>query len=593
MKASTLIIRLLRQVNPVRGWMIVAALLSTCTVVCGIGLLAVSAYLITTAATHPSLAAISIPIVGVRFFGIARGVFRYLERIVSHRATFRLLARLRTWFYVALEPLLPARLSEQGRLQALRSGDLLQRAVGDIDLLQNFYIRIMAPPIVAILIGCMMWIFFGAAGLPFVLIYLAFFLLSGIGIPLLTYLLGRHVSVAIVQKRADLHAYMVDSVQGSADLLAFGLEESYANRIATLSKELARLQMIMARISGLQNSLMSLFMNLSAWTMLLVAIPLVASGQLHGAWLAVLVLATLGSFEIIIPLPTAFQQVGGTLEAARRLYEIVDAPPVVQHPTKPSPQPQNYTLTVQQLGFSYNDTDHPALHGVSFTLPEGKCVAIVGPSGAGKSTMAQLLLRYRDYQQGEIQIGGHDIRTFQPDDLYKLTGVVEQDTHLFNTSIRQNILLARSDASEEDLLHATQQAQLHPFIQSLPDGYDTEVGEQGLRLSGGERQRIAIARALLKNAPILLLDEPTVNLDAITERAIFQVLKTAGQKRTTLFITHRLVEMDMADEILVLDQGTIVERGTHTQLIQAEGLYWRMWQQQQSLSVLHPENCDN
>jgi ATP-binding cassette subfamily C protein CydC len=573
---------------PVKNWMMLAALLGSLTVMSGIGLLATSAYLISAAALHPSVAVLEVAIVGVRFFGIARGTFRYLERLISHRATFRLLTNMRVWFYTALEPLMPARLLAQkdGKMQELRSGDLLQRAVADIDILQNFYIRIIAPPLVAVIIGIAMWILLGAFDGLIALIYIAFFLVSGIGVPLLAHLLGRNIGRQMVETRAELHIQLVDSIQGLADLVAFGQEQRQAEQIRTLNKKLKRMQITMAYISGLQGSLTNLLMNLTIWTILLFAISIVHSGQLDGIFLALLVLSALASFEIILPLPGAFQQIGGSIEAARRLFEVVNAPPAVKNPTVPSPEPHDNTIVVEHLNFRYDDEEPYVLQDINFTLPQGHCLALVGPSGSGKSTLAHLLLRFWDYKEGQIQLGGHKLQRYQQDDLYQHISVVEQDTHLFNTTIRENLMLARTSATEEEMIEAATQAQLHDFVQTLPKGYDTQVGEQGLRLSGGERQRVAMARAFLKNTPILILDEPTVNLDAITERAVLQAINILRQGRTTLLVTHRLTEMEMADEILVLEAGYIVERGTHRQLLQEEGPYWHTWQQQQSSSSL-------
>ena len=332
--------RLLMLALPVKNWMLLATLLGSLTVMSGIGLLATSAYLISAAALHPSVAVLQVAIVGVRFFGIARGTFRYLERLVSHRATFRLLTNMRVWFYSALEPLMPARLLAQkdGTMQELHSGDLLQRAVADIDILQNFYIRVIAPPLVAIIIGIVMWILLGAFDGLFALIYIVFFLVSSIGVPLLAYLLSKKIGRQMVATRADLHVQLVDSVQGLADLVAFGQEQRQAEQIQALNKKLNRMQMGMAYISGLQGSLTNLLMNLTAWTILLFAIPIVYSGRLDGLFLALLVLASLASFEIVLPFATAFQQVGSSVEAARRLFEIVDAPPVVKNSVVPSPE---------------------------------------------------------------------------------------------------------------------------------------------------------------------------------------------------------------------------------------------------------------
>ncbi|GER88074.1 thiol reductant ABC exporter subunit CydC [Dictyobacter vulcani] len=579
--------RLLQLAWPIRNWMLLAALLGSLTIISGIGLLTTSAYLISMAALHPDVSALSIAIVGVRFFGIARGSFRYLERLVSHRATFRLLANLRVWFYSALEPLMPARLLVQkdGQQHELRSGDLLRRAVSDIDTLQNFYIRVLAPPLVALVIGVLMWIFFGAFGIVFGLIFIAFYLLSSVGIPWLAHLLGQRVSREMVSTQAELESQLVDSVQGIADLIAFGQQERQAQSIERMNKKLQKLQMTAAYVSGMQGTLTNLLMNLTAWTMLLVAIPYVYRGELSGIILAVLVLGALASFEGVLPLASSFQQLGGSLEAARRLFEIVDARPAVQNPTTPSPTPQDHSIQVKDLSFRYEESEPYVLRDVSFTLPRGKCLMIVGPSGSGKSTLANLLLRFWDYQEGTMTLGGQPLQAYQQDDLYQQMSVVEQDTHLFNTTIRENLMIARKQASEEEMIEAARKAQLHDFVLSLPEGYDTAVGEQGLRLSGGERQRVAIARAFLKNTPILLLDEPTVNLDAITERAVLDAIKALRQQRTTIMVTHRLAEMEMADEILVLHHGRIVERGTHASLLQSEGLYWRMWQQQRARTV--------
>lgn len=580
--------RLLSLAWPVRKEMALSALIGTATVLSGIGLAATSAYLISQAALHPSEAALSIAIVGVRFFGIARGAFRYLERLVSHRAAFRLLADMRVWFYKALVPLVPARLLtlKNGSQQELRSGDILRRAVSDIDILQNFYIRVLAPPVVAALVALLMWIFLGAFGGLFGLVYLGLFLLSSVGIPSLSYLASRRLGQRIVTTRSDLQVQLVDSVQGIADLVAFGQEQRQVAHIQALTKKLNGMQMAMAYIGGTQNALINFLMNMTAWVMLVIAIPLVYSGQLNGLFLALLVLSALASFEIVVPLPTAFQQLGGNLKAASRLFEIVDAPPAVTEPVQPASLPQDTTIKVEHLNFRYEADEPNVLQDIHFTLQPDQCVMLVGPSGSGKSTLARLLLRFFEYSEGNITLGGRNLRDYRQNDLYRLMSVVEQDTHLFNTTIRANLLLARPEASEEEMIAAAKQAQLHDFVQTLPHSYDTEVGEQGLRLSGGERQRVAIARAFLKDTPIVILDEPTVNLDAIAEQSVLQAIRFLRQGRATLMITHRLTAMDMADEILVFQQGHIIERGTHQHLLQNEATYWRTWKQQQYETVL-------
>jgi len=566
--------------------MLISVLLGTLTIGSSIGLMAASAWIIASAALHPSVADLAVAIVGVRFFGIARGVFRYLERLVSHHVNFSLLARLRVWFYTAIEPLAPARLAQY------RSGDLLSRIVGDIETLQNFFIRVIAPPIVALLIAIGMGIFLAAFSPAVALVVLAFMALVGVVVPIVVRRISRDAGQRLVLVRSELNTQLIDGLQGAADLIAFGEAHHQAARVKTLSRELARWQSRMASITALHNACGALLTNLALGAVLLIAIPLVNAAQLKGVDLAVLALATLASFEGVLALPLAFQYLETNLQAANRLFEIADvqskaslakvSPINLEPVTKPS---QGYSLVVKDLSFRYNAAEPLALDRLSFDLQSGRSLAIVGPSGAGKSTLINLLLRFWDTEQGRIEIGGRDLRDFDPDEARRLFGVVSQQTHLFNTTVRENLLLAKPAATEAEIISSAQQAQLHDFIQSLPQGYDTLIGEQGLRLSGGERQRLAIARALLKNAPILILDEATANLDPITEREVLRVIQAATSQRTTLMITHRLVGLENVDEILVLRAGRVVERGRPDELLQMDGLYRRMWHLQQQTLI--------
>jgi thiol reductant ABC exporter CydC subunit len=577
--------RLLKLIAPFTGWMALAALLGFATVGSRIGLMATSAFIIAKAALHPSIAELQVAIVGVRFFGIARGVFRYLERYVSHRVTFRLLARLRVWFYQALEPLAPARLMQY------RSGDLLSRLVADVETLEHFYVRVIAPPVVAVLVGGLMWVLMRRYDLELAVASLVFLGLAGLGVPLLTQRVSRGLGQRMVRVRSELNVALVDGVQGMAELLAFGQEQRHQERVGRLSQELVGLQGRMAWIGGLHGSLAGLLTNLAVLAVLVIAIPLVGEVRLDGVYLGLLVLAVMSSFEAVSPLPLALQYLENSLEAGQRLFEIVDAQPVVADPSSPSPVPQDYSLLVENVSFRYGPHEPLALDRVSLRLSQGRRLAVVGPSGAGKSTLVNLLLRFWEYETGRILLGGHELRQYRQEDLHHMIGVVSQHTHLFNATVRENLLLARPDASQADLVQAAQRAQIHEFIQSLPQGYDTWIGEQGLRLSGGERQRLAIARALLKDPPILILDEATANLDPLTERAVMQAIQVLMAGRTTLIITHRLVGLESADEIIVLQAGRIVERGQHHDLLQIEGLYRRMWELQNQ--VLVGTVCDN
>jgi ATP-binding cassette subfamily C protein CydC len=329
---------------------------------------------------------------------------------------------------------------------------------------------------------------------------------------------------------------------------------------------------------------MNLLTNLGMWAVLVLAIPLVTAGQIESLSLAVITLIAYASFEAVQPLPLAAQYLEANLRAADQLFAIVDTQPEVRPPLKPQAIPEDKTLAVRELVFSYPDPNRTPrqasiaiLQISSIDLSPGKRIAIVGPSGSGKTTLLHLLLRFWDYQAGEITLGGKDVGVFSPAELRSQFGVVSQHTHLFNASLRENLLIAKPEATEAEITQAARSAQIHDLIESLPDGYQTLIGEQGLRLSGGERQRIAIARALLKDAPILLLDEPIANLDPLTEMDVLESIHDLMAARSTLLATHRLVGMEWMDEILVLKDGRIIERGRHAELRVQGGFYQRMW----------------
>ncbi len=576
--------RLLKLTFPFKWWIALAALLGFATIGSSIGLMATAAYLISAAALHPSIAVLQVSIVGVRFFGLSRGVFRYLERLVSHQVTFRLLARLRVWFYRAIEPLAPA------GLMAYRSGDLLNRIVTDIDNLQHFYIRVIAPPVVAGLVILLMWLLMATFDIRLAVMTVIFLLLAGLALPLLTRRLSRGSGQRLTAGRAELNVALVEGIQGAGELLLAGRATTHRQRVDRLGREFVELQEKEVRLSALQNAFSGLLTNWFTLVILLMAIPLVNQGRLDGVYLAVLVLAGIAGFEAVTPLAESWQHLEGSLAAARRLFELVDAGQAVPKPAAPagvsSPVPQNFGLSVRNLAFRYGSGELPALENLSFELPPGKKLAVVGPSGAGKSTIVNLLLRFWEYQAGEIRLGGHDLRRYHPDNVRQLMGVVSQNAYLFNDTIRGNLLMANPQAGQADLIRVAQQAGIYDFIQTLPQGYDTWVGEQGLRLSGGQRQRLAIARALLKEAPILLLDEATANLDPLVEQEIIKTIHNLPGGQSVLMITHRLVGLESMDEILVLETGRIVERGQHNDLLPAKGSYSRMYALQQQIALI-------
>lgn len=566
---------------PILPLIALSVLLGFATIASSIGLMSASAYIIARAALHPSIAVLQVAIVGVRFFGLSRGIFRYLERLVSHNVTFRVLAHLRVQFYQAIEPLAPARLFQY------HSGDLLSRVIGDIASLENFYVRALAPPLVAAFVALGMAIFMGGFSPLLGGVLLAFLVLAGVGATALTRWQAITPGYQGVEARARLNTALVDGLQGMADLLAFRQAPSQSQRIMEAGWQLATTQKRMAHITGLQSALGVLLANTCMWTILVLGVPLVRNGQLEGYLLPVVVLAALTCFEAVQPLPVAATHLETNLQASRRLFELVDAPIEVIIPSNPIPLPQNFKIEARQLTFRYPDRPElPSLEAINFLLPPGKHIALVGPSGAGKTSLINLLLRFWEFYEGDILLDEIDLRKYDPDILRRSIAVVPQNTYLFSGTVRENLLLACPGATESKIEEAAQQAQIHEFIQSLPQGYETWIGEHGLRLSGGERQRVAIARALLKDAPVLVLDEPTANLDVQTERSVLEAIRGVMSGKSLLMATHRLVGMDWMDEIIVLDGGRIVERGQHASLFTQRGLYRRMWDlQQQAFTV--------
>ena len=577
-------LRLLSFLSAFRWLVALAILLGSLMIASNMLLLGMAAYLIAAAALGPLLAILTIPIYIVRLMSVSRAGSRYAERVVAHNVTFRLLAQLRTWVYRRLEPLAPAYLHKQ------RSGDMLTRIVADVDELQNVYLRIVSPIIVAIIISLLTFALFSIFSPVLAWDAVAFLIITGCGVPLLSGILTRGLGKRQLAIRGELNAQIVDGIQGVQDLLAYGQADTQLRSVATLEKKLDQIQQRMAVIAGLQQALNDLLMNLALWSLLILAIPLVVAKAIAGVYLAFLALVILASFEAVQPLAEAFQKLGHSVAAGERLFKVTDTNQQVQEPAAPLPVPSNtpgrFSLEFDHVHFAYQSDEGEVVHDISFEVSTGKRVAIVGASGAGKSTLVNLALRFWDPDRGTIRLNGHDIRQYALGDLRGLIGVVSQDTYLFNDTIRGNLLLARPEASDSEIEQVLEQAQLTAYIQQLPKGLATWMGEQGLRLSGGERQRLAIARALLKDAPLLVLDEATANLDPMTEHTLLDALDMLMQGRTTLVITHRLVRMERMDEILVLDEGSIRERGTHEQLLRSGGLYQQMVQLQEGILSL-------
>lgn len=570
-----ILLRLLKITKEYKLWMLLAAFVGFLTIGSSIGLMMTSAYIIAKAALHPSIIELQVGIVGVRFFGISRGIFRYIERYISHEVTFSLLAKFRVWFFSSVAPLVPVKISKY------KSGDLLNRAVADIESLEHFFVRVISPPIVAIMVLLLFVFLFGFYSFYYSLIIAFFYLSAAIGIPALTFYLSKNIGSKLVELQGKLSELAVDQVQGVADLLVYGQEEKYCKTFYLLNEEYTSLQRRMALISGLNDSLIGLLMNFAVVFILTIAIPDVTSGFLDGVYLSVLALGTMAVFEAVLPLPASLQYLEKTAKAAEEVFEVENIKPVNLKVVNEQ-IPNKFNIEFKNIHFAY-DERNKIYENLSLTLPEKSITAIVGTSGAGKSTLINLLVKFWQYDKGNILIGGIDLTNISDKILNNLIAVAPQNTHLFNLSIKENLRFAKQNATEDEIISACKKADLHNFIETLPNKYDELIGEQGLKISGGQRQRISIARAILKDTPIIIFDEPTSDLDAITESKLMKTFYELAKTKTVLIITHRLVHLKNVNKIAVMRNGNIVETKNHVELLKLNGFYKKLFDSQNSL----------
>ncbi|MEZ9006864.1 heme ABC transporter ATP-binding protein/permease CydC [Vibrio sp. 10N.247.311.59] len=549
-------------------------LLAFATLSASIGLLTLSGWFISASAVAGLTIAretfnYMLPGGGVRGLAMSRTAGRWGERVVSHNATFKLLTDLRIFFFKKLAPLIP------GRISNLRDADLLNRLVADVDAMDHVYLRLVSPVTVGVfgiffLTLFLMW-FDSSLGLILGSILLIMLLVW----PILFYKLGKRNGGELTQNKADLRVTTLDWIEGYSELTLFGAEERYRNAILETQRKLMANQFVNANLTGMASAALMLFNGLTLVLMLWLAADGVGDNA-PDPFIALMAFATMASFELLMPIAGAFQHLGQTLSSARRLNEVILSEPEVQFAEEKLDINKPLDITFSNVTFNYPDSERSVLNAVDLTIPATHKVAIVGQTGSGKSTLIQLLTRYWDPKKGYISIAGIELTQWNESQLRESISVVSQRVDILNGTLRDNLLIARPEATDDHLANILRDVGLEKLLEN--NALDSWLGDGGRQLSGGEKRRIGIARAILHDAPILLLDEPTEGLDKQTEHSIMTLFEKHFEGKTVIFITHRLIGLESMDSIVLIEQGEIVENGSHEKLLNEEGRYFQLRQ---------------
>lgn len=533
-----------------------------------IGLLTVSGWFLaaTAIAGLGTLFNFFYPSASVRGLAISRTVFRYFEKLVTHDATFRILAKLRVQVFEKIIPLSPAVLNRY------RNSDLLNRLVADVDTLDSLYLRLIAPFVSAIVV-----ILAITLGLSFINSSLALglgaaLLILVLSIPTIFYQLGKKFGEQLVFSRAQYRNRFLEFIQAQAELLLFNAENELREKLTENEQDWQNKQQKEADLSGLSSAL-SLFLNglIIAAMLYFSAQADLGNSEYRMAFIALFTFAALASFEILMPLGAAFLHIGQVIASAERVTDIIEQQPLVVFDGNAELDSNTSTLIeAKDLFFTYPERRNPALENLNLTIQKGQKVAILGKTGSGKSTLLQLLVRNYDADQGQLHLAGKPIADYAEETLRKQFCFLTQRVHVFSDTLRQNLQFASAlEISDEKMSEVLTQVGLAKLLEQ-EQGLDIWLGDGGRPLSGGEQRRLGLARILLNDAPILLLDEPTEGLDRETERQILRLILAHAENKTLIMVTHRLTAIEQFDTLCVIDEAKLIEKGSYTELLQLE-----------------------
>lgn len=534
-------------------------LLSFICVVAGVALLSLSGWLICAAASAglASASALTfnyfVPAAGIRFFALLRIVSRYGERVVNHKATFSLLRDLRVWCYSKIEPLAPA------HFYRYRSGDLLQRFVGDINTLDTLYLRVLSPLLNVLLLAGLVLLFLHFFSVELAWVIVACVLISLVSTSLLSFYWGRATSRRMTVLMSELRLQLVTNFQNVKTMTLFGAVKRRLDHFAVINAAYIKAQAKMAHWQGLSIALVMLLSGVTVSAILFLSVPLLHDHQLSGAVVGMIVLMVLGVFEVMTPLPSAFQYLGQTQLAAERITELTSSKPTVIFPEISLQLPQQLDIDLRNVSFRYPGQTTNTLTNVNLQIPMGQHVAITGETGAGKTTLIRLLVRAWDISEGELLFGGVNVKRLPEKKLRQTIAIASQRTSIFNASLRDNLTIANKTATDEDIWNVLDRVELKPMAQTLMQGLDTIMGEFGCHFSGGQIKRIGIARAILSKAPIVILDEPSEGVDDQTYAQVWGKINRALEGRTLIVVTHHLAQLQGIDACYVARDGLLAD----------------------------------